>query len=113
LYLVWAGAWLSTFSLFLRVRAIAEHACTERSPDMLRNTRTTHANLLARATVAPHRVNFHLAHHFLMTVPFFRLPELHALLMARGALSESAVATGYLPVLRLAAGAAEVPPSAR
>src|SRR5665647_614997 len=53
LYLAWLGAYLSTYSLFMRIRSMAEHACTEESTDMLRNTRSTRAGLLARATVAP------------------------------------------------------------
>lgn len=102
LFAVWACAWLTTFSLFLRIRSIAEHACTELGSDPLRNTRTTHAHLLARATVAPHRVNYHLEHHLLMTVPFFRLPGLHRILAERGVLPPSSVAPGYRHVLKLA-----------
>jgi fatty acid desaturase len=93
----WAVAYLTTFSAFVRIRSLAEHACTERSADPLRNTRTTRAGLLARMTVAPHRVNFHLEHHLLVAVPWFRLPELHALLRERGALEEP---PGYAEVLR-------------
>jgi fatty acid desaturase len=102
LYLLWAIAWLTTFSLFLRVRSIAEHACTEASADLLRNTRTLEASLLARAFVAPHSVALHLEHHLLPTVPYFRLAELHRLLEERGALDQSPRATSYLEVLRLA-----------
>jgi fatty acid desaturase len=54
---------------------------------MFANTRTTHAGFLARATVAPIRVNFHVEHHVLPSVPYFRLPRLHALLRERGAVA--------------------------
>ena len=101
-YLLWVGAWLTTFSLFLRIRAIAEHACTELSAEPLRNTRTVRAGPLARLFVAPHGVCFHLEHHLLMTVPYFRLQALHRLLVERGALDESPVASSYLLVLRRA-----------
>lgn len=100
LYALWAVAWLTTFSLFLRIRAIGEHACTEASADALRNTRTVRAGPLARLLVAPHGVHFHLEHHLLMTVPYFRLGALHRVLVARGVLDESPVAPGYLSVLR-------------
>ena len=100
LYLLWIGAYLTTFSLFLRIRSMAEHACTERTPDMFRNTRTTYANWLARLTVAPHRVNYHLEHHLLMTVPHYRLPRMHRLLRERGALKESPVAENYRKVIK-------------
>ena len=97
LYWVWAVSYLTTFHLFVRIRSLAEHACTERSEDPFRNTRTTRAGLLARATVAPIRVNYHLEHHLLVAVPYFRLPACHALLRERGAVPE---APGYLDVLR-------------
>ncbi|MEM7155912.1 MAG: fatty acid desaturase family protein [Myxococcota bacterium] len=100
LYGLWILSYLTTFSLFLRIRAIAEHACTGNVTDPFRNTRTTRAGILARLTVAPHGVNYHLEHHLLMTVPYFRLGRLHRLLKQRGALEESPVADSYLDVLR-------------
>ncbi len=98
-YLAWPVAWLTTFGLFLRIRMLAEHACRERGPDILRNTRTTYANLIARATVAPLHVNYHLEHHLLPTTPWFRLPALHRTLVERGALPPGATARGYTEVL--------------
>jgi fatty acid desaturase len=100
IYLAWVVAYLTTFGMFLRIRMLAEHACLSRGSDPLRNTRTTRANLLARATVAPLHVNYHLAHHLLPTTPWFRLPALHRALVERGALPASAVASGYGEVLR-------------
>lgn len=102
LYLLWFGSYATFFSLFVRIRSLAEHACTQLDPDPFKNTRTTHANALARVTVAPIRVNYHLEHHLLMTVPYFNLPKLHRLLRKRGALGGAYVAPGYLAVLRLA-----------
>src|SRR5439155_22279905 len=75
-YLAWVVAYLTTFSLFMRVRSLAEHARMQRTADPLHNTRTTRASLLARATVAPLHVNYHLEHHLLPTVPWHRLPAL-------------------------------------
>lgn len=105
LYLAWVVANATAFSVFLRVRSIAEHAVTEAGDDPLRHTRTTHANLLARLTVAPHHVNYHLEHHLLPTVPHYRLKRLHGLLWERGAGSQATTAPGYFSVLRLASGA--------
>jgi fatty acid desaturase len=98
LYLAWVVAWFTTFGLFLRIRMLAEHACLERGSDPMRNTRTTHAGLLARATVAPLHVNYHLEHHLLPTAPWFRLPALHRTLASRGQVPERA--RDYLHVLR-------------
>lgn len=100
IYLAWVVAYMTTFGLFLRIRMLAEHACTARTSDPLRNTRTTYANLLARATVAPLHVNYHLEHHLLPTTPWFRLPALHRTLVTRGAVPPSAIASGYMQVLR-------------
>ena len=49
-------------------------------------------------------MNYHLEHHLLMTVPYFRLPRLHALILAHGVLDPVNHAPGYLAVLRKAAG---------
>lgn len=84
-YSAWVVANLTTFNLFLRIRSLAEHACTELSTDPFRNTRTTRAGLLARLTVAPIRVNHHMEHHLLVAVPYFRLPRMGQLLLERGA----------------------------
>jgi fatty acid desaturase len=100
-YGAWIAAYLTTYSLFLRVRSLAEHACTEPVRDPMRNTRTTRAGLFARLTVAPHAVNYHLEHHLLMTAPYFRLRALHRLLVDRGAIPAASLAPGYGAVLRL------------
>lgn len=102
LYLLWIGSYLTVFSLFIRIRSIAEHACTIQDLDPLKNTRTTYAGILARLTVAPHRVNYHLEHHLLMTVPYFKLPQLHRVLLERGALKSAFVASNYVEVLKQA-----------
>jgi len=99
-YWVWLLAYLTTFSVFVRVRSIAEHACTELSDDPFHNTRTTGADVLSRLTVAPHRVNFHLEHHLLMTVPHQNLPRMHRLLRERGAIDQDNFAPSYAYVLR-------------
>lgn len=107
LYLLWVGAYLSSFSLFLRIRAMAEHACTtttkhpSRREPVFFNTRTTRANLLARLTVAPHAVNYHLEHHLLPTVPLYSLARMHQLLRQRGALEGCHLSSSYREMLRL------------
>jgi fatty acid desaturase len=98
LYLAWIGAYLTTYSLFMRIRSMAEHACTEETTDMLRNTRSTRAGLLARATVAPLRVNHHIEHHLMPAVPYFQLPTMHRMLRKRGLVAQP---PGYLDVLRI------------
>jgi fatty acid desaturase len=107
LYLLWAGAWLTTNTLVTRIRSIAEHALTPDADDPLGNTRTTLARGWERLLIAPNRVNYHLEHHLLMTVPHYHLPRLHALLRERGGLACACVETrGYAAVLRRAAAKA-------
>lgn len=95
----WVAAYMTTFSLFIRIRSIAEHACMERSADMLRNTRTTRAGWLARLTVAPMHVNYHQEHHLMASVPCYRLPQMHRLLRAGGFVESP---EGYFGVLQAA-----------
>jgi fatty acid desaturase len=103
LYLLWVGAWFSTYSLLMRIRSIAEHAMIPDPADPLGNTRTTRASWWERLLVAPNRVNFHLEHHLLMTVPHYHLSRMHGLLAERGVLAQACVTDGYGDVLRLAA----------
>jgi len=106
LYLLWIVAWFTTYSLVMRIRSIAEHAMVPDIKDELRNTRTTLARWWERLLIAPNRVNFHLEHHLLMTVPHYNLPRLHHMLRSRGVLADACVTDGYWNVLNLAASKA-------
>lgn len=103
LYLLWVVAWLTSYRLVTRLRSIAEHAMSDDMSDPLRNTRTTLASWWERLFLAPNRVNYHLEHHLLMTVPHHNLPRLHRLLRERGVLGRANVAHGYWEVFRAAA----------
>jgi fatty acid desaturase len=105
LYLLWVAAWLTTYTLVTRVRSIAEHALTPDPDDPLRNTRTVLPRWWERLLIAPNRLNYHLEHHLLMTVPHYNLPRLHRLLRERGALDGGCVERSYLSILRRAASA--------
>jgi fatty acid desaturase len=102
LYLLWVVSWLTTYRLVSRIRSIAEHGMIPDRLDPLRNTRTILLRWWERLLIAPNRVNFHLEHHLLMTVPHHNLPRLHALLRARDALPEECLTDGYREVIRLA-----------
>src|SRR3546814_4148091 len=78
-YLLWLAALATTFQLYLRVRNIAEHACTTTgSDDPFTHARTTRAGWPARATVAPYWVNSHAEHHLFMGAPCYSLPPVPA-----------------------------------
>ena len=102
LYLLWVVAWLTTNTWVTRIRAIAEHALTPDGTNPLRNTRTTIASPLERLFLAPNRVNYHLEHHLLMTVPHYNLPRMHELLKERGVLDDACIDHGYRTVLHRA-----------
>jgi fatty acid desaturase len=102
LYLLWLGAWLTTNKLVARIRSIAEHAVVPDPTDPMGQTRTVRAGWLERLFIAPNRVQYHLEHHLLMTVPHYNLPRFHEMLRARGVLEGACVADGYAQVLRRA-----------
>ena len=106
LYLLWVGAWMTTYSLAMRIRAIAEHSMPGDPADHMTNTRTTLASWWERMVVAPNRVNFHLEHPLLVAVPHYKLPAMHRMLERAGVLEGASVARGYLDVLRLASSKA-------
>jgi fatty acid desaturase len=106
LYLLWIIAWLTSYSLVMRIRSIAEHAMIPDPESDLGNTRTTVARWWERLLIAPNYVNYHLEHHLLMTVPHYNLPRMHRLLRDRGALADACVTRGYPGVLTLAASRA-------
>jgi fatty acid desaturase len=102
LYLLWVGAWFTTYSLALRIRAIAEHAMPKDPADPFYNARTTLASWWERLLFAPNYVNYHLEHHLLMTVPHYKLPVFHRMLRERGLLEDANVSSGYAAVLEMA-----------
>ncbi len=99
LYLLWVAAWLTSYSVVLRVRAIAEHACTTEHPNVFLNTRTVLVGPVARLLLAPHNVNYHLEHHLLPTVPQHALPRMSRMLRQRGGYRGAHILRGYWQVL--------------
>ena len=97
LYLVlWVLPMLTVLQPILRLRAIAEHgAVTDLSSPLTaaRCNRTggSVSNLLGRAVLFPHHVNYHLEHHLYPAVPHYRLPALHRLLQNKGVLEGAEV----------------------
>jgi fatty acid desaturase len=115
----WAGHWYFylllwvvpelTWRMFIsRVRNIGEHGAVPDNDDRLRNTRTTHANLLERALIAPYFVNYHLEHHLLVSCPCYRLREAHALLIRKGFGPRMEMKPSYVAMLRHATSKPEL-----
>ncbi|WP_100641682.1 fatty acid desaturase family protein [Alteromonas facilis] len=102
MYGVWWVAYFTTFSLFSRVRNAAEHASV---PDLLdvdprRHARTVYAGWLARLTVAPNHVNYHIEHHWLPQVPPYHLAKLHAYMKEQGILEGAEILPNYMAVMK-------------
>ena len=112
-----AGVWWGWFALWLlpratwyqlvtRLRNIAEHALVAKNePDPLRHARTTHANLVERALIAPYYVNYHCEHHMVMHVPCWNLPRARRILERDGVTARMEGAPGYWSVLKAATAA--------
>jgi fatty acid desaturase len=86
----WAGLvwyWLVPFCTWQiaaqYIRLICEHSAVESDEDEYRVTRSTVPTWLESIFVLPRNVGYHIEHHWYPSVPFYRLPELHQLLMAR------------------------------
>ncbi len=108
LWWAWLLMWLLPMATWLplvtRLRNIAEHALVaENNADPLRHARTTQANLIERALVAPYWVNYHGEHHMFTQIPCWNLPEAHRILASKGVTQRMEVQTSYPAVLRLAA----------
>lgn len=110
-FLLWIVPSLTWQQLISRVRNIGEHAAVPDDDDRLRNTRTTHANLLERILVAPYWVNYHLEHHLLVSCPCYKLPRAHRLLIEKGLGPRMELKPGYVAMLRHATSKPEAVPA--
>jgi fatty acid desaturase len=101
-FLLWVVAYMTVFMFIIRVRQIAEHAAV---PDLFDsdsrlNTRTIEAPWWQRLVFAPCGVNFHMEHHFMASVPCYKLKELREHLRTRHALDQVPEFRGYGQLLR-------------
>ena len=84
------------------MRQVAEHAAVPDlyDPDPRMNTRTVEAPWWQRWIMAPNGVNFHMEHHFMASVPCYRLKALREHLRAQHALDDVPVFSGYGQLIR-------------
>ncbi len=93
---LWVVPLLTVLQPILRLRAICEHGAVIDFSSPLTAARTNRTwgrfgNVLARALLFPHHVNYHLEHHLYPAVPHYHLPRLHRMLAAKGALDGAEV----------------------
>lgn len=103
LYLLWIGAYLTTFQFSLRVRSMAEHSMVPDSEDPKRNSRTVYANPIEKVLFAPLHVNYHSEHHLAMSVPSYHLPALRKRLKEKDKLDYGLTEKGYWSIITRAA----------
>jgi fatty acid desaturase len=101
-YLLWVVSYMTVFMFIIRIRQIAEHGAVPDlfDPDSRRNTRTVEAPWWQLMIFAPCGVNFHMEHHFMASVPCYKLRELREHLRRRHALDEVPQFRGYGALLR-------------
>ena len=106
-YLLWIVSYMTTYMLIVRIRQVAEHAAVPDlfAPDPRLNTRTTIPSWWERMCFAPNFVNYHLEHHFMASVPCYKLRELHHLLKSRGAYEDTRIFHGYREIIEHAIAA--------
>ncbi len=110
--LLWLVPFFTFFSMVERFRSIAEHSMVTDNDDPFRNTRTTYANWLERAFIAPYFVNYHLEHHLVMAVPCYNQPMMHRMLLAKGYGPRMEIKPGYRAILALASSKPDASPVA-
>lgn len=98
----WILPFMTWQQLILRVRNIAEHAMVPAKDDIFLNARTTKANWIIRAILAPYWVNYHVEHHMMIYVPCYNLPLAHELLRRRGWHDKMEIQPDYAEVLKIA-----------
>jgi fatty acid desaturase len=98
--LFWIIPYVTWMQLCFHVRSIAEHFAIHGKSGLYAQTRTVIPTWFDRVFVLPKNANYHLEHHLFPSVPFYRLPQLHRLLMDRPSYRNSAHLTkGYHRVL--------------
>lgn len=78
----WLVPYFTLFFMFMYIRSVADHfGETMDYSDEVGGTRTILATPIETFFLAPHNINYHAEHHSYASVPYYRLPELHAALM--------------------------------
>jgi fatty acid desaturase len=110
MYLIWLATQMTTFMVVVRIRQIAEHGAVPRllNADPRENTRTTIPTWWERIVIAPNYVNYHVEHHFMSSVPCYKLKELHQLLKRKGAYKKMHIPQSYGEVVRTVIKPAEL-----
>lgn len=105
-WVLWILPMATWLPLITRLRNIAEHAIVPSNEDPLRHARTTYANWIERAFIAPYWVNYHCEHHMFMHLPCYRLPAAHKMLKKKGITDRMEIQPNYRTIISAAASKA-------
>jgi len=87
----WVVPYVTLFFMFMYIRSVSDHfGSTMDYSHELTSTRTVIPYFWETWFFAPHNINYHLEHHLYPSIPFYRLKELHAVLMAHPAYAAQA-----------------------
>ena len=102
LFLLWVIAFMTTHMLSTRLRQMAEHAAVPNrlSSDARLNTRTLYTRWWERLFIAPHQIAYHMEHHLLQSVPIYRLPLFHQMLLENGYHKGVVFVRGFWPLIQ-------------
>jgi fatty acid desaturase len=90
-----------TWHMFVQyTRLICEHSGRIGDQPGFTLTRSTLPSPLGRLLVLPHHIGYHIEHHWFPSVPWYRLPDLHAALRADPAFAAANVQRSVLGSLR-------------
>ncbi|HVJ79789.1 MAG TPA: fatty acid desaturase [Planctomycetia bacterium] len=93
-FLLWVVPIFTSFSFFMVLRQLVQHGNGDRG--WLTNTRVFFVNPLIRWAVFPMGQDYHLPHHMYASIPHYRLPDLHELLLGTHEYrNEATVVEGY------------------
>jgi len=94
-FLFWVVPW-SWHVVLEQIRISSEHFAIENGHPFYRQTRSIRTSWVERLLYLPNNGTYHLEHHMYPSVPFYRLPQLHALLMKQPGFRSRAQLTSHL-----------------
>lgn len=94
-FLFWIVPW-SWHVVLEQIRISSEHFAIENSHPFYCQTRSIQATWFEKLFYLPNNGTYHLEHHMYPSVPFYRLPKLHALLMDQPGFRDRAQLTTHL-----------------
>ena len=111
-FVLWLAPYLTVWRVINRLRSLGEHGGMQRSKDRRRTTHSVRQSAIARFTIVPYHIGWHLAHHVDAGVPMANLPRLHEELRRAGYVTDALEYPSYRALWRKLASGQPSPASA-